>query len=258
MGRGGLAGLSATVDLPALSVERISYAYGARKALDGVSFAIRPSRFAVLLGLNGAGKSTLFALITRLYATRHGAIRIFGHDVIAEAGAALRLLGVVFQSRTLDLDLTVLQNLTYHAALHGIGRAEAKERAAQVLARVNLADRTKERARNLSGGQMRRLEIARALLHRPRLLLLDEPTVGLDIAARADVLGHVRRLVAEEAVSVLWATHLVDEVAPDDQVVVLHRGRLLADGPLDALLAETGTADVEQGFRALIGRAVPA
>ena len=117
----------------------------------------------MLLGLNGAGKSTLFSLITRLYATRTGAIRIFGHDVAREAAQALRRLGVVFQARTLDPDLSVMQNLIYHAALHGIGPFEAKRRSADVLARAALADRANEKVRNLSGGQMRRVEIARAL-----------------------------------------------------------------------------------------------
>src|SRR5262249_60886524 len=124
-----------------------------------------------------------------------------------------RLLGVVFQLRTLDLDLSVMQNLTYHAALHGIGRRIALERATDLLARVGLSDRAEDKIRKLSGGQMRRVEIARALLHRPRLLLLDEPTVGLDIRARADILSHVRSLVAEEGGSVLSATHIVDQVS---------------------------------------------
>src|SRR5262245_55732596 len=179
---------------PTLSVEAVSHAYGARQALDSVTFAVEPATFAVLLGLNGAGKSTLFALITRLYATQSGRIRIFDHDVRRASGEALRILGFVFQSRTLDLDLSVMQNLLYHAALHGIRRREAQTRADEVLARIALKDRAHDKVRNLSGGQMRRVEIARALLHRPRLLVLDEPTVGLDIKSRADILGYVRRL----------------------------------------------------------------
>src|SRR3954447_7348998 len=218
------------MSMPALGVEGVSHLYGARKALDDVSFAIAPGRFVALLGLNGAGKSTLFSLITRLYAMRSGRIRIFGRDVAREPGAALRLLGVVFQPRTLDLDLSVAQNLTYHAALHGIGNRDAHARAAEVLAQIALADRADEKVRDLSGGQMRRVEIARALLHRPRLLILDEATVGLDIKARADILTHVRMLVKQQGVTVVWATHLVDEVGEDDDLIVLHRGRILAHG----------------------------
>ncbi|HVI61967.1 MAG TPA: ATP-binding cassette domain-containing protein, partial [Bradyrhizobium sp.] len=148
-----------------------------RRALTDVSFTVAPASFTALLGLNGAGKSTLFSIITRLFGLQAGRIEIFGHDIGREPGEALRLLGVVFQPRTLDLDLSVMQNLLYHAALHGIARREARTRGDEVLARLGLADRAGSKVRDLSGGQMRRLEIARALLHRPRLLLLDEATV---------------------------------------------------------------------------------
>ncbi len=235
----------------ALAVDGVSHSYGRRQALAEVGFAIAPASFTVLLGLNGAGKSTLFSLVTRLFATQRGAIRIFGHDVAREPGEALRILGVVFQPRTLDLDLTVMQNLTYHAALHGIGRREARRRAADGLARIALADRAHDKVRDLSGGQMRRVEIARALLHRPRLLVLDEPTVGLDIKARADILQHVRTLVAQEGVCVLWATHLVDEIADTDDLIVLHKGRMLAHGPVADVLAQTGEPNVRAAFSRL-------
>jgi ABC-2 type transport system ATP-binding protein len=224
---------------PALEVEGVSHDYGARRALENVDFSVAPASFTVLLGLNGAGKSTLFSLITRLYATRRGRISIYGHDVAREPGAALAQLGVVFQSRALDVDISVEQNLVYHAALHGIGRREALARSRVVLARVDLADRLHERVNKLSGGQMRRVEIARALLHQPRLLLLDEPTVGLDFNARAAILKHVRSLSEQERIGVLWATHLIDEARPGDDVVILHRGRVLAHGPIDEILARS-------------------
>jgi ABC-2 type transport system ATP-binding protein len=236
---------------PALAVEGVSHSYGRRQALVDVSFAIAPASHTVLLGLNGAGKSTLFSLVTRLFATQRGAIRIFGHDVARAPGEALRILGVVFQPRTLDLDLSVMQNLTYHAALHGIGKREARRRAADGLARIGLADRANDKVRDLSGGQMRRVEIARALLHRPRLLVLDEPTVGLDIKARADILQHVRGLVAQEGVCVLWATHLVDEIADTDDLIVLHQGRMLAHGPVADVLAQTGEPTARAAFTRL-------
>jgi ABC-2 type transport system ATP-binding protein len=238
---------------PALTVDDVSHNYGVRRALDGVSFAVQPATFAVLLGLNGAGKSTLFSLVTRLYGTQRGRIAVFDYDVARDPGEALRLIGVVFQARTLDLDLSVMQNLTYHAALHGIGRREAQVRAREILARIALSDRAGDKVRNLSGGQMRRVEIARALLHRPRLLVLDEPTVGLDIKSRADILGHMRRLVAEDGVGVLWATHLIDEVDDTDQVIVLHQGRVLGDGRAAQLLADTDAADLREAFTILTG-----
>ena len=235
----------------ALTVEGVSHAYGARMALDQVSFVLRPARFTALLGLNGAGKSTLFALVTRLYPMRAGRIRIFGHDVARASGAALRQLGVVFQARTLDLDLSVQQNLAYHAALHGIGAREAARLSGQALTQLGLADRANDKVRALSGGQMRRVEIARALMHGPRLLILDEPTVGLDIKARADILAHVRMLVRERGVAVVWATHLVDEIADDDTLLVLHRGRILADGPVAQVIAQAGGTSVREAFTRL-------
>ena len=198
--------------VPALSIDGISHSYGPRRALTDINFTVAPASFTALLGLNGAGKSTLFSLITRLFGIQAGRIGIFGHDIGVAPGEALRLLGVVFQPRTLDLDLSVTQNLLYHAALHGIARREARVRSDEVLARLGLADRAGSKVRDLSGGQMRRLEIARALLHRPRLLLLDEATVGLDVKARTDILGHVRQLVTEQGIGVLWATHLFDEI----------------------------------------------
>ena len=243
--------------ISALSIEGVSHAYGARRALVDVSFAVAPASFTALLGLNGAGKSTLFALITRLFGIQAGRIGIFGHDISAAPGEALRLLGVVFQSRTLDLDLSVAQNLLYHAALHGIAKREARLRSDEVLTRIGLADRAGSKVRDLSGGQMRRLEIARALLHRPRLLLLDEATVGLDVKARADILGHVRQLVAEQDIGVLWATHLFDEISSSDDLVVLHQGRILAQGPVARVVAEAGADNVNAAFMRLTGAVAP-
>jgi ABC-2 type transport system ATP-binding protein len=241
----------------ALDVVQVSHRYGSRAALHEVSLRVDPASFTVLLGLNGAGKSTLFSLVTRLYATRQGRISIYGHDISRQTGAALSQLGVVFQSRALDADISVLQNLVYHAALHGIGRREAVARSSVVLRRVGLADRIGERVNRLSGGQIRRVEIARALLHRPRLLLLDEPTVGLDVKARASILSHVRGLLIEEGIGVLWATHLIDEAIPGDDVAILHEGRILAQGKLNDIVAASGEKDMGGAFAKLVGRATP-
>jgi ABC-2 type transport system ATP-binding protein len=238
---------------PALAIRDVSHSYGSRRALIDVTLNVPPASFTALLGLNGAGKSTLFSLVTRLFGIQGGSIGIFGHDIGQAPSEALRLMGVVFQPRTLDLDLSVMQNLLYHAALHGIGRRDARSRGDEVLARIGLADRAGSKVRDLSGGQMRRLEIARALLHRPRLLLLDEATVGLDVKARADILGHVRQLVAEQGIGVLWATHLFDEIVSSDNLVILHQGRVLASGEVAKVLRESGTKDVNSAFMRVTG-----
>lgn len=242
------------VSLPAaLEVSAVSHFYGEKQALSDISFSIAPGRFAVLLGLNGAGKTTLFSLISRLFDTRHGTIRIFGHDIRREPGEALRRLGIVFQARTLDLDLSVSQNLSYHASLHGIGRAEAMSRIRTLLAQIDMGDRLYDKVRSLSGGQMRRIEIARALLHRPPLLLLDEATVGLDIRSRAEILAAIRELVHTEGISVFWATHLIDEVEESDHVVILDKGRVLADGRVDDVVRACGANGIREAFATLSG-----
>jgi ABC-2 type transport system ATP-binding protein len=235
----------------ALAVSGLRHSYGSRLALDDVSFALAPGELAVLLGPNGAGKTTLFSLITRLYDRQAGAISIFAADPRRQSGAALAAIGVVFQQRTLDLDLTVRQNLRYAAALHGMAAAEAEARLAAEIERAGLGARADERVRRLSGGEARRVEIARALLHRPRLLLCDEATVGLDIPGRQAILERVRGLAEEEGVAVLWATHLIDEERPADRVIVLHRGRVLADGPAERIADEAGAASIGAAFTSL-------
>jgi ABC-2 type transport system ATP-binding protein len=224
-----------------LAVSGVSHAFGRLKALEDVSLTVGEGEFVALLGVNGAGKTTLFSLITRLYDNVSGRIEVCGHDLRRAPGPALAEMGVVFQSRALDADLTVAQNLAYHAALHGLPGPVARARAAEVVAQVGLAEQMRTRVSRLSGGQQRRAEIARALLHRPRLLLLDEPTVGLDVKSRAEVVEAVRAL-AGEGVGVLWATHLFDEIAPGDKVVLLHRGRVLATATARELSGDRGLA----------------
>jgi ABC-2 type transport system ATP-binding protein len=220
--------------------------------LKDVSFSIAPGDFTVLLGLNGAGKTTLFSLVTRLYAQTEGSIRVFGLDLRERASECLRKIGIVFQQPTLDLDLTVEQNLYYHCALHGLAHRKAARRIATELDRVGLADRRGEKLRRLSGGQRRRIEIARALLHAPRLLLLDEPTVGLDIASRQFMLDHVRRLCREQNLAVLWATHLIDEVGDGARVVVLHKGEVLAEGAGAELICQMQAPSMRAAFETLV------
>ena len=235
----------------ALAIEDLSFAYGAKKALDKVSFNVESGECTILLGPNGAGKSTLFSLITRLYDSREGRIALCGFDVKKQSRKALAKLGVVFQQPTLDLDLSVTQNLRYHAALHGIGRKVANERIQEELERLNMYERRNEKVRQLNGGHRRRVEIARALLHKPSLLLLDEPTVGLDMPSRQAIVDHVHALVKEQNLAVLWATHLIDEIADDDSLVVLHKGQIKANGKLADVLQSTGAKSAGEVFNKL-------
>ena len=234
----------------ALEIDHVSHSFGGFQALSDVSLSVPRGSFTALLGVNGAGKTTLFSLITRLYDNPSGRISVAGHDLRRQPGAALARLGVVFQSRALDADLTVAQNLTYHAALHGISRRQALIRAAEVLAQVGLSDRLHARVSALSGGQSRRAEIARALIHRPEILLLDEPTVGLDVKSRAEVVALTRDLTAQ-GVSALWATHILDEIRPQDGLVILHQGRVLADG----IAGDIAAGDLTRRFLDLTGDA---
>ncbi|TWC28991.1 ABC-2 type transport system ATP-binding protein [Pseudomonas sp. SJZ079] len=222
----------------ALEVSNLAFAYGARQALQDLSFRVEPGSFTALLGPNGAGKSTLIALLTRLYDLQQGDIRVMGNSLGQQPRQALRQLGVVFQQSTLDLDLSVEQNLRYHAALHGLAKAQAKARIDEELARQQLTERRHEKVRALNGGHRRRVEIARALLHRPRLLLLDEASAGLDPASRLALNRHVRQLCRDQGLAVLWTTHLLDEVQTSDELLILNRGRLVAQGPAQCIGAD--------------------
>ncbi|MGR8980372.1 MAG: ABC transporter ATP-binding protein [Gammaproteobacteria bacterium] len=232
----------------ALTVENLDFSYGGKKALDMVSFSVHPGACTLLLGPNGAGKSTLFSLITRLYDARNGRIELCGFDIKKQTLKALARLGVVFQQTTLDMDLTVLQNLRYHAALHGMRKKDAEQRIRQELSRLDMYDRRFEKIRQLNGGHRRRVEIARALLHKPSLLLLDEPTVGLDVPSRVAIVDHIHRLAADEKIAVLWASHLIDEIFPEDRLIVLHQGRIKATGTVGDVLKSTGTDQIKEAF----------
>ena len=236
---------------PALTVGNLSYAYGKKSALNEVSFTVLPGECCILLGPNGAGKSTLFSLITHLYDSRDGLIEIVGFDLTRQSSRALARLGVVFQQPTLDLDLNVEQNLRYHAALHGLSRRLADSRIREELERQQMYERRFEKIRQLNGGHRRRVEIARALLHKPDVLLLDEPTVGLDLPSRKAIVDYVHALCSEQGIAVLWATHLIDEVFPDDRLIVLHKGRIRARGKLPEVLATTHTENIGAAFQQL-------
>jgi len=236
----------------ALSVENLSFAYTnkstGKKALNQLNFKIHSGECTLLLGPNGAGKSTLFALITRLYDSRQGSIELCGFDVRRQSRRALARLGVVFQQPTLDMDLSVMQNLLYHADLHGMGGKLARQRIQQELERLDMYDRRFEKAKELNGGHRRRVEIARALLHHPSLLLLDEPTVGLDVPSRTAIVSYVHQLAGDGQLAVLWASHLIDEVYPQDHLIVLHQGSIQANGPVPEVLAAAQATTINAAF----------
>ena len=229
-----------------LTVDGLSFAYGPRYALADVSLDAPSGRFTALLGPNGAGKSTLFALLAGLLRPASGRIAVGGRAMADAPRAALARMGIVFQQPTLDLDLSVAQNLRYAAALRGIAGRAAGARIDAALDRLSMRERAGEKVRALNGGHRRRTEIARALLHGPEVLLCDEPTVGLDAAARTALVGHVHDLAAE-GLAVLWATHLTDEVRDGDRLVVLHRGRVVEAGEAAAL---RGAAPLDAHFLA--------
>ncbi len=233
---------------PRLQIQQLSKRYGARAALDKLSFDLQPGCFAALLGPNGAGKSTLFQVLTGLFAADEGEVRVDGHSLRGSAVAALRHIGVVFQAMSLDLDLSVARNLRFHADLHGLPRALATQRISDDCETAGL-DKDLDRAvRELSGGNRRKVELVRALLHRPGLLLMDEPTVGLDPKSRRDLRQRLHDDVRQRSSSVLWATHLVEEAEAADRVLVLHKGRLLADGAPADVAAALGGGTLEEAF----------
>jgi ABC-2 type transport system ATP-binding protein len=238
---------------PALRLENVVKAYGSIRAVDGVSFNVAPGEFVALLGPNGAGKTTLFQLLSGLFVPDSGRVEIMGRDMARNPVPALAMLGIVFQQPTLDLELSVTGNLLFHAGLHGMPRAAAKERIAAELARLGLVERAHDKAGQLSGGNRRRVELARALLHDPRVLLMDEATVGLDPASRSDLLKLMLAMRQERSVAVLWATHLCDEVEGADRVIVMHRGKVLADTTPAELISRTGATTIEQAFLSMTG-----
>jgi ABC-2 type transport system ATP-binding protein len=235
----------------------VAKSYGARKALDGVDLSVGAGEFVALLGPNGAGKSTLFQLLSGLFVADKGSVEVCGQSMARHPVRALASLGVVFQQATLDLDLSVDHNLRFHARLHGLSGPLAEQRIASELSAQGLLERRRDRVRELSGGNRRKVELARALVHRPELLLMDEATVGLDPASRRALLEQVRGLCRERGLAVLWATHLVDEATDADRVVVLDRGRVVATDTPTGLLTRSGAPDLAAAFLHLTGGAEP-
>ena len=238
---------------PVLACREVSKRYGRTQALDRVSLQVEAGEMVALLGPNGAGKTTLFQLLTGLFVADSGSVEVLGADMRRDPVRALAQLGVVFQQPALDLNLSVRASLRFHADLHGLPSAVSRPRIDRLLERFGLAPSASEPARNLSGGNRRKVELLRALLHEPRLLLMDEATVGLDPASRAQLQAEVLQARAERGLGVLWATHLVDEAQRAQRVIVLHRGVVRWDGTAEALCTAQGQSSLEAAFLQLTG-----
>lgn len=227
----------------AVETRNLTHQYGERRALDDVSLSVSAGEFFGVLGPNGGGKSTLFKILSTLIRPTSGEVRVAGENLVIRPDAVRRALGVVFQSPALDKKLTVYENLWAEGRLHGWGGSDLKREIEQLLSMFALADRKDERSEKLSGGLRRRVEIARALLHRPSILLLDEPTTGLDPLARREIWNYLKTLQKSQGLTLLWTTHLLDEAEQCERIAILNQGRVVAMDTPENLKRASG-ADV--------------
>jgi ABC-2 type transport system ATP-binding protein len=228
------------IDSNALEVQHLSHRYGDHLALDDLNLVVASGNIFALLGPNGSGKTTLFRLVSTIARVQSGDLRVFGHSPKTDLGAVRSSIGIVFQAPSLDRKLTVLENIRCQAALYGLSGASLKSRIDEVVERLGIADRLTTIVEKLSGGLKRRVELAKGILHRPRLLLLDEPSTGLDPAARLDLWHALEQLRAEYGVTVLLTTHLLEEADKADRIAILHQGRSVAVGSPTQLRSELG------------------
>ncbi|MFB3143285.1 MAG: ABC transporter ATP-binding protein [Candidatus Methylomirabilales bacterium] len=228
------------MDNPVVEVEGLCYAYGDREALAGVTFTVSRGEIFGFLGPNGGGKTTLFKVLSTLRPPTAGRVRVFGHDLARAPDAVRMRLGVVFQDPSLDLKLTVMENLLHHGHLYGLWGQALQSRAREVLEGLGLGDRARDLVETLSGGLRRRTELAKVLVHRPELLIMDEPSTGLDPGARQEFSAYLRRLRQQDGVTILLTTHLIEEAEQCDRVGFLHEGRVVAIGEPDALKGTVG------------------
>ena len=234
----------------ALEFKNVSFSYDKKEVLKNISFCINEGKFFVLLGLNGAGKSTIFSLATRLLKVQKGVIFVNNYS-IKDYSNALKDIGIVFQEPTLDLDLTVQQNLYYYGALKGINFKDTMNSIQDEIIKLELQDVLDKTVRNLNGGHRRRVEILRALINKPKFLLLDEATVGLDLKSRFDILNYVKELVNTNNISVLWITHLFDEVDENDDISIIKDGKIIESGIVKEIINKHNKANLIDTFNAL-------
>ena len=238
---------------PFLHLAEVRKSYGKLVALKNISLDIAPSEIVGLLGPNGAGKSTLFQVAAGLFAADAGTVELFGLNYRKNSADILSRLGVVFQSRSLDLDMSVKASLKFHGRLFGLSGKLLDARIAEVMELLEISDLVDRPARTLSGGNQRRVEIARALLNNPQLLLMDEPSAGLDATTRRMLVDHMQKVRRLNGTSILWATHLVEEVAHADRIILIRDGEVIRHGTPAELMAAAGTTDLTDAYVALTG-----
>ncbi len=236
---------STRADSPVIQIQQLRHTYEGRVALDGVSFDVRPAEIFGLLGPNGSGKTTMFRILSTLMLPASGRAIILGHDAAKDPNGLRRQIGVVFQSPSIDVKLTAAENLWHVGHLYGLKGAALDARVKEMLARVALSDRANDRAETFSGGMQRRLELAKGLMHHPAVLLLDEPTTGLDPGARRDLWQYLAMLRDQEHVTVIVTTHLMEEAERCDRLAILSHGKLVALGTPAELKSEIGGDVIE-------------
>ena len=235
-----------------LEINNVDKNYGSFLALNNISLRLKTKEFVVLLGPNGAGKSTLFSIVTGLARADNGDCYINGNSVTNRSTEALKGLGVVFQQPTIDLELTVKENLLFHARLHGLKILDTNKIIEQELSENGLEKKINKKVRTLSGGERRKVELIRALLHNPKMLLMDEPTVGLDPVSRAELLKKIIKLKNDKNLSILWTTHLVDEAEKADKIIILNKGKTLAIGSGKEILNLAKENNLAKSFLKLV------
>jgi ABC-2 type transport system ATP-binding protein len=242
---------------PIIEVQNLTKRFGEFVAVDDISFSVPEGQIFAFLGPNGAGKTTTIKMLTTILRPTSGTIRVAGADPTTDPNAVRRSFGIGFQDASLDDNLTAAENMEFHGVLWGVARNARRERTEKLLKFVELWDRRRDLVKKFSGGMRRRLEIARALLHAPRIIFLDEPTIGLDPQTRNKIWGYIRSLVQEEKVTVFFTTHYMEEAERIAQrIAVIDRGTIIASGSADELKTQTGTDSLENAFLTLTGHSI--
>jgi ABC-2 type transport system ATP-binding protein len=240
-----------------IRVDHLVKTYGAITAVNDISFTVAPGEIFAFLGPNGAGKSTSIKMLTTLLRPTSGGVYLNGYDVLKEPAAARKSFGIVFQDPSVDIELTGYENLKYHALLYDVPRAVYQARIDELLALVDLSDRRNDYVKIYSGGMKRRLEIARGLLHHPKVFFLDEPTLGLDPQTRNHIWTYIKELNKKEGITIFFTTHYMDEAdRMAGRIAIIDNGSIVAMGPSEELKQKTGAATLEEAFLSLTGKQI--